>query len=93
MATANEQTEQSAKVPATHYVTAETLERFNRLVPLNTRSETVELLMKRMIAEAEGGLVRAALAMQADPSYDEVHADMEALTAETFERLDRNGKR
>jgi hypothetical protein len=64
------------------------LDQFNRSVPARTRSKIISSLMREHISRRHSGIENAARLIEADPSYAEMMQDSDALTAQTFNRLE-----
>jgi hypothetical protein len=61
---------------------------FNRIVPARKRSEAIQNMMAKIVAEQEAAIARAAEGIEADESYREAEGFAQAHGAETVSRND-----
>lgn len=63
------------------------LDGFNRLVPATKRSKLVQKMMEKYVAQNDSLIERAALQIEADPSYDDVMSDVAAFSDDALKRV------
>jgi hypothetical protein len=72
---------------AIYSITDHVLEDFNRVVPQQERSKLLEGFMRRHVETLEAQLEAAAKAIELDPAYRDLQADVAGMTVETALRL------
>ena len=66
------------------------LDRFNRSVPIRTRSRIIEAFMLEHLARNQSTIEKAARLMAADPSYRDASEDADSFAVATLNRLDHH---